>query len=76
MEKRLLMFMVSLFLCAGSMFAQTKISGTVLSQEDGQPVLGAAVEVVGTSTGLLHHILLCLSSSHQKVCIDSGRVRR
>ena len=53
MEKRLMMFMVSLFLCVGSVFAQTKISGTVYSQEDGQPIIGAAVKVVGTSTGLL-----------------------
>lgn len=35
----------------------------------------AVYRFVGTSTGLLHHILLCLSSSHQKVCIDSGRLR-
>ena len=53
MEKRLAMLMCSLFLCVGSMLAQTKVSGTVLSQEDGQPVIGAAVKVVGTSTGLL-----------------------
>ena len=53
MEKRLAMFMMSMFLCVGSMLAQTKVSGTVLSQEDGQPIIGAAVRVVGTSTGLL-----------------------
>ena len=34
MKKRLTMFMMSLFLCVGSMLAQTKVSGTVLSQED------------------------------------------
>ena len=53
MEKRLTMFMMSLFLCVGSMLAQTKVSGTIYSQEDGQPIIGAAVKVVGTSTGLL-----------------------
>jgi len=53
MEKRLTMLMVSLFLCVGSMLAQTKVSGTIYSQEDGQPIIGAAVKVVGTSTGLL-----------------------
>ena len=53
MEKRLTMLMVSLFLCVGSLLAQTKVSGTVLSQEDGQPIIGAAVKVVGTSTGML-----------------------
>ena len=53
MEKRLTMFMMSLFLFVGSALAQTKVSGTVLSQEDGQPIIGAAVKVVGTSTGML-----------------------
>ena len=53
MEKRLMMFMMSLFLCAGSVLAQTKISGTVYSQDDGQPIIGAAVQVLGTSTGML-----------------------
>ena len=53
MEKRLTMLMCSLFLFLGSALAQTKVSGTVYSQEDGQPIIGAAVKVVGTSTGLL-----------------------
>ena len=53
MEKRLTMFMVSLFLFVGSALAQTKVSGTVLSQEDGQPIIGAAVKVDGTQTGML-----------------------
>ena len=53
MEKRLTLFFVSLFLFVGSALAQTKISGTVLSQEDGQPIIGAAVQVTGTSTGML-----------------------
>ena len=44
---------MSLFLCVGSALAQTKVSGTVFSQEDGQPIIGAAVKVVGTSTGML-----------------------
>ena len=45
--------MISLFLFAGSALAQTKVSGTVLSQEDGQPIIGAAVKVEGTGTGML-----------------------
>ena len=53
MKQRLTMFMISLFLFAGSALAQTKVSGTVLSQEDGQPIIGAAVKVEGTSTGML-----------------------
>ena len=53
MEKRLTMFMMSLFLFVGGALAQTKVSGTVYSQEDGQPIIGAAVKVDGTSTGML-----------------------
>jgi TonB-linked SusC/RagA family outer membrane protein len=53
MKKRLTLFFVSLFLCVGTALAQTKVTGTVLSQEDGQPIIGAAVKVVGTSTGML-----------------------
>ena len=53
MKQRLTMFMISLFLFAGSALAQTKVAGTVLSQEDGQPIIGAAVKVVGTATGML-----------------------
>jgi TonB-linked SusC/RagA family outer membrane protein len=37
----------------GTALAQTKVSGTVLSQEDGQPIIGAAVKIDGTSTGML-----------------------
>ena len=53
MKKRLTLFFVSLFLCVGTALAQTKVSGTVLSQEDGQPIIGAAVQVIGTQTGML-----------------------
>ena len=40
-----------LFLVVGAAFSQTKVNGTVSSQEDGQPVIGASVLVVGTQTG-------------------------
>ena len=53
MKKRLTMFFACLFLCVGSALAQTKVAGTVLSQDDGQPIIGAAVKVDGTSTGML-----------------------
>lgn len=39
------------FLVIGTAMAQNKISGVVLSEEDGQPVIGAAVKVEGTNTG-------------------------
>ena len=53
MKKRLTLFFVSLFLCVGSVLAQTKVTGTVYSQEDGQPIIGAAVKIDGTQTGML-----------------------
>ena len=39
------------FLFAGSVMAQTNVSGTVTSGDDGEPVIGAAVKVEGTNTG-------------------------
>ena len=51
MKKRLTMFLAALFLMVGTALAQTKVNGTVTSQEDGQPVIGASVMVVGTQIG-------------------------
>lgn len=48
MKKRLTMFLACLFLSLGIAMAQTQISGTVISSEDGQPVIGASVVVNGT----------------------------
>lgn len=56
MMKRLSMILAGLFLFVGLAMAQTKISGSVYSQEDGQPIIGAAVKVVGTSTGSLTNV--------------------
>ena len=52
MEKRLMTFVACLFLSIGMALAQSQISGTVTSAEDGTPVVGASVKVVGTSTGV------------------------
>ncbi len=51
MEKRLTLILASLFLCFGIAMAQTKISGTVISQEDNIPVIGASILVQGSKTG-------------------------
>lgn len=51
MEKRLMLFIAAFFLMIGTALAQTKVNGTVTSQEDGQPVIGASVLVVGTQVG-------------------------
>ncbi|WP_289189149.1 SusC/RagA family TonB-linked outer membrane protein, partial [Xylanibacter rodentium] len=56
MEKKLTMILACLFLSIGMAFAQTKVTGTVLSQDDGQPVIGASVLVQGTKTGTTTNI--------------------
>lgn len=48
--RRWTLLLLCLFVGIG-LFAQTKVSGTVFSTEDGQPVIGAAVVVKGTTTG-------------------------
>lgn len=47
MEKRLVTFIACLFLSLGMALAQSQVSGKVTSSEDGLPVVGAAVKVVG-----------------------------
>ena len=51
MMKRLTMFLACIFLCLGSAYAQTQVDGIVVSQEDGQPVIGVSVLVIGTNIG-------------------------
>lgn len=51
MEKRIMTLLAVLFLFVGGAMAQMKVNGTVVSQDDGQPVIGASVIVVGTSVG-------------------------
>ena len=51
MEKRLMTLLAGTFLFAGSVMAQTNVSGTVTSGDDGEPVVGAAIKVEGTNTG-------------------------
>jgi TonB-linked SusC/RagA family outer membrane protein len=48
MEKRLTALLLGLILSLGITLAQTKITGTVVSQEDGEPVIGASVLINGT----------------------------
>lgn len=52
MEKRLVLLLVYLFMSINLVTAQTTtVSGTVISEEDGEPVVGASVLVKGTSLG-------------------------
>ena len=56
MEKRLTMVLACLFLFLGTALAQSQVSGTVVSQDDGQPVVGASIRVVGTNAGTVTDI--------------------
>ena len=51
MKQRLTMLLAAMLLMVGTALAQTKVNGTVTSQEDGEPVIGASVLVVGTQVG-------------------------
>lgn len=51
MEQRLMTVAAALVVSTSMAFAQSQISGTVTSSEDGSPVIGASVKIVGTKTG-------------------------
>ena len=51
MERKLTMLLLCLFFSVGAVFAQNKVTGTVVSQDDGYPVIGATVMVQGSKTG-------------------------
>ena len=51
MEKRIMTLLAVLFLMVGGAMAQTRVNGIVVSQDDGQPVIGVSVLVVGTNIG-------------------------
>ena len=54
MRKKMMMFLSCLLISVGIASAQNqKVSGVVLSEEDGLPVIGAAVTVEGTSLGTI-----------------------
>ncbi|MCR4915129.1 MAG: carboxypeptidase-like regulatory domain-containing protein, partial [Prevotella sp.] len=49
MRRKLFMLMGLLLLSVSGALAQTAVTGTVVSEEDGQPVIGATVKVSGTN---------------------------
>ena len=51
MVKRLTVFLAALLLTAVGAMAQMQVTGTVVSQDDGEPIVGAAVRVEGTDVG-------------------------
>ena len=47
-----MLFLACLFACIGTISAQTsKVTGVVVSADDGQPVIGASVTVKGEKVG-------------------------
>ena len=68
MEKRLTMFMACLFLSLGMAFAQTKVTGTVISGEDNEPIIGATVLVQGQKTGTVTD-----ADGHFTISVPSGK---
>ena len=54
MKRRLMLLLACLFVGIGLVTAQTqKVTGVVISEEDGQPVVGASVLVKGTTLGTI-----------------------
>ena len=53
MKRKLSLILGCLFLFAGMALAQNKITGTVVSQADGLPIIGASVQIQGTKTGVV-----------------------
>ena len=52
MKRKLMLLMACLFIGIGLVNAQiSKVTGTVISEEDGLPVVGASIVVKGTTTG-------------------------
>jgi TonB-linked SusC/RagA family outer membrane protein len=51
MEKRLFTLIACLFLSIGMALAQVRVTGVVVSSEDGEPIIGAAIRVVGSRLG-------------------------
>ncbi|MBO4660308.1 MAG: SusC/RagA family TonB-linked outer membrane protein [Prevotella sp.] len=56
MSKRLSLVLAGFMLSIGMALAQTTVSGTVISAEDNEPVIGASVMIKGTTTGTVTDI--------------------
>ena len=68
MKKHLTMLLACLFLSVGMVLAQTKVTGTVYSNEDNEPVIGASVIVQGQRSGTVTDI-----DGHFTLSVPSGK---
>jgi len=62
------MFLACLLLSLGMALAQTKVTGTVISAEDNEPVIGASVIVQGQKSGTVTD-----ASGHFTISVPSGK---
>ena len=53
MKNKVLLFFVLVVLCYSSAWAQIQIKGTVVSENDSEPMIGVAILEVGTSNGVI-----------------------
>ena len=56
MEKRLMTVAAAIAVSTSMAFAQTSISGTVVSNDDEEPIIGASIRIDGTKTGTVTDI--------------------
>ena len=56
MLRRLTTTLAYIFLFVGVALAQTEVHGTVVSEDDGEPVIGASVVVQGDKTGVITNV--------------------
>jgi len=68
MEKRLTVLLAGLFLMLGMALAQTKVTGTVISQEDGEPIVGASVVIQGAKGGTVTDV-----NGHFSLTVPAGK---
>ena len=68
MEKRLRLVLACLFLSIGMAMAQTKVTGTVVSQDDGEPIVGASVVIVDDKGGTVTDI-----NGHFTIIVPKGK---
>ena len=75
MKRKLMLLMTCLFIGIGLVNAQiSKVTGTVISEEDGLPVVGASVLVKGTTTGTVTDNNRQSFSSYRKGKTSSGKI--
>ena len=67
------MLLAGLLMCASIAMAQKQVSGIVVSSEDGEPVIGAAIQVKGANAGTVTdidgHFHLVIPSDQNKISV-------